>query len=383
MHVVGWTLALTVGELPLRLVIALERRGHDVAAMRRTMMHETGAASAVAASRARYALAGMIPNEASPSFVSELSFHPNGETIGATYEHLDEVRIHSAKDLSTVRVLRNPSAGFDGPHGILLTSRHLIVTNKRSRPSQLLVFSLNDESDTPIQTYTTPYAHLAEAHSLALHGRRLIVTYCEGPGKRGAIVSYEYDDESGRIVGPSDLNERWFRRYGDAKGVAFDQTGDKVFVTFASDVIRRRRRMLERLKRIVSFRTRGATNRNGIAAFAVDRQGRFTHEPVWTKVFPTFCRLENIHVHGDRAVVTNADAGCVYVYDLGREDPFAEPAEVITDQLVFPHGVKISPDGRLLAVSDNGIEVVDHWVQWTTFVSPRRDRVVLFERQVA
>jgi hypothetical protein len=81
--------------------------------------------------------------------------------------------------------------------------------------------------------------------------------------------------------------------------------------------------------------------------------------------------------------VTDADAGCVYVYDLGLADPFAAPIEVISEGLAFPHGVKISPNGRFVAVSDNGIEVVDHWVQWKSFVSPRKDRVVLFERRVA
>ena len=60
------------------------------------------------------------------------------------------------------------------PHGILLTPRHLIIANKGSYPCEFRIFRLDDGSGTPVQTYTTPYAHLAEGHSIALNGRRVI-----------------------------------------------------------------------------------------------------------------------------------------------------------------------------------------------------------------
>ena len=47
------------------------------------------------------------------------------------------------------------------------------------------------------------------------------------------------------------------------------------------------------------------------------------------------------------------------------------------------HGAKLSPDGNLLVVTDNGIEIVDHRVQWKSFVSPRKDRLVVFKLQAA
>ncbi len=168
-----------------------------------------------------------------------------------------------------------------------------------------------------------------------------------------------------------------------SKEISFDDTGEKVYVTFASDYMKWQRRAIERGKNAVSFGLRGATSRNGIAVFGIDRQGHFTRGPLWKKTFREFCRLENIHVRGDRAAVVDADAGCVRLYDLRRDSAFEAPLQVLSDSLVFPHGAKISPDGTLLVVTDNGIEVVDHEVQWKSFVFPRKDRLVLFKLQSA
>jgi hypothetical protein len=328
-----------------------------------------------------FTLSKFIPNEGVPSFTNEVCFHPDGKTFGASYEQKDEVRIFDAGDLSLIRVFRNPAAALNQPHGLLLTQKHVIVANKGASPCDFRIFRLDDDSSAPSSAYTTPFPHLAEGHSMALSGRRLVVTYCEGRGKKGAIVSYDYDDDNGRIIGPTDIQERWFRRFGDAKGVAFDATGNAIYVTFQSDAVSWRRDLFERAKNAVSFGRRGRTTRNGIAMFSIDQRGRFGRRPLWRKVFSKFCRLENIHVHGGLAVVSNADDGCVQLHDLRTDRAFRRPLQVLRDRLVFPHGAKLSPDGSLLLVSDNGLEVEDHHVHWSTFVSPRSDGLLLFERQ--
>ena len=331
-----------------------------------------------------FRLANLIPNDGAPSFINEVCFHPDGKIFGATYEQNDEVRLFDADDLSVVRVFRNPAAMLNGPHGLLLTSRHMIVANKGTAPCEFQIFRLDDDTGNPVHTYKTPYAHLAEGHSLALNGRRLVVTYCEGYGKRGALVSYEYDDRTGRIIGPLDKQERWFRRYGDAKGIAFDEAGGAVYVTFQSDTIAwTALGILQGVKNAVTFGRHGRTTRNGIALFGIDSHGRFTRRPLWKKVFRRYCRLENIHVRDGRAVITNPDNGSVRLHDLRTDQELRAPSQVLRDDLVFPHGAKMSPDGNLLLVSDNGIEVVNHQVRWKSFVAPRKDRLVLFKRQPA
>lgn len=323
-----------------------------------------------------------LPNEGPPSRISEVCFHPDGELFGATYQQADEVRLYETRSMALVRVLRNPCARLNVPHGLLITRKHIIVSNKGVFPSQFSVFRLDDESGRVERTYTTPFSHLAEAHSIALDGRRLVVSYCEGAGKKGAVVSYNYDDNSGEIKNPIDIHEAWFRRNGDAKGVSFDGTGQRVFLTFQSDFLGSVPRAARAVVINALSRGRfGRTSRNGIVAFGIDPEGRFTRQPIWAKVVPEFCRLENIHIHGGRAVVTNADSGRVYIYDLCKSEEFAEPSEMLSKPLVFPHGAKFSPDGKMLVVTDNGIEVVNHKVAWERYVSPRMDRLIVFSRQ--
>ena len=323
-----------------------------------------------------------IPNSGDHCYIAEVSFRPDGKVFAATFGQKNEVHLYDARSLQVIRVLRNPNAMLDGPHGIWLTSRHMIVTNKGTVPSRFSVFRLDDESGVPVQTYTAPYAHLHEGHSIALHGRRLVVTYCEGPSKKGALVCYDYDDESGRINGPTDIQEQWFRRYGDTKGVCFDEKGENVYVTFESEPLHlsKPRQSLSRLvKNTISFGSAGGTWRNGIAVFGVDERGHFTTKPRWKKLFGKSSRLENIHIRGGLAVVTNPIGRCVYVYDLGSSRPFESPAHVLSEDLVFPHGAKMSPDGAKLVVTDDGIEVIDGVIHWGSFVSPRKDRLVVFD----
>jgi hypothetical protein len=331
-----------------------------------------------------FAVSNQIPNDGPPCFVTEVCFNPDGKIFAATYEQKNEVRIFDAQTSSLLRVFANPAADLDKPHAVLLTEKHLIVASKGAYPSPFRIFRLDDDSGTPVHTYTTPYKHLAEAHSMARSGRRLVVTYCEGEEKQGSVVCYDFDEESGQILRALDISERWFRRYGDVKGVCFDETGEKVYLTYQSDIWNfRPENSRERRKNALSLGLTGLTSRNGVAVFGIDKKGRFTRRPLWNKVFDEFCRLENIHICGHQAVVTDAVTGRVLVYDLRRERPFEAAAQVIADPLVFPHGVKFSPDGTQMVVTDNGLEVVNNDVRWNSWVSPRSDRLVVFKRQAA
>lgn len=333
----------------------------------------------------RFELSSTIPNDGPASLINEVSFHPSGRLFAASFENVNEVRILDTQTLEPIRVLRNPDAALSRPHGVLVTGSHVLVANKGDLPGRIQVFRLDDASGRPVQSFTTPFPHLAEGHphSMALHGRRLVLAYCEDWGREGSIVSHVFDDEAGRIGEPLDIHERWFQGRGDGKGICFDASGDHVFATFQSDFLSPRQRFVRRLKNALTGRRRGGPSRNGLVKFNIDARGRFSREPVWSKVCSAFCRLENIHVHGDRAVVTDPDAASVRVYDLHRDPDFEQPVQVIREPLVFPHGAKFSPDGELLLVSDNGIPIVDHDPQWRSFVSPRKDRLLVFRLQAA
>lgn len=328
-----------------------------------------------------YRLAKVIANDGDPSMINEVSFAPDGQSFAAAFEYTNEVRIYDAQSYALRRVFRNPEAGLHGPHGLLLTSRYLIAANKGDRPCTFCVFRIDDASAEPLQRCTTPFAHLAEGHSIALRDRRLVVSYCEGAGKKGALVCYDFDDETGRIGVVLDKVEHWFLAHGDAKGVSFDATGERIYVTFQSDRMPWTRTLLRRLKNAVSGGSRGGPSRNGLAVFGIDALGRFTPAPLWKRVERRFCRLENIDVLGHDAVVADPDGGTVSLYNLRRDRGFRRPVQVIRGDLAFPHGARFSPDGALLLIADNGITTIDHVPQWRTFASPRKDRLLVYLRE--
>ena len=63
----------------------------------------------------------------------------------------------------------------------------------------------------------------------------MVVTYAENVAPSGAIVSYGFNEETGKITGLLDKTESWFSGCGDPKGICFNSDGTKIFVTFKSD----------------------------------------------------------------------------------------------------------------------------------------------------
>jgi DNA-binding beta-propeller fold protein YncE len=184
-----------------------------------------------------YRIVEIIKNDGAPSFVGEVSFHPSGSYFAATYEGINEVRIFDSRTRKLLQVLENPKSQFDCPHGVLFTEKYLLISNTHSlnRPGTINVHRNGGTITEPIQLFQTPFDHLREPHSLAVRDGRLVITYCENLAPSGAIVSYGFDEETGKITGLLDKTESWFSAYGDAKGICFTADGTKIFVTFESD----------------------------------------------------------------------------------------------------------------------------------------------------
>jgi hypothetical protein len=122
-----------------------------------------------------------------PSYISELAFNPTGSILGATFSQFDNncgvldnsVRLYDTKSTKIIKELRNPLSQLNQPHAILLTNKHIILSNKGTSPSNLLTFRIKDKTNLPSDNYITPYKKLNEAHSFAIFNQLLLVTYCE------------------------------------------------------------------------------------------------------------------------------------------------------------------------------------------------------------
>jgi WD40 repeat protein len=126
-----------------------------------------------------FTLTRELRNHGAPSLLPEVAFSPDGATFAASVQEHNEVRLYDTASGECLRTWSNPEAGFGEPHGLVLTERHLVVSNRHyfSAPSDLRVYRLAAGDDRPVDCLTTPFPGLVEAHSLALSRGRLLVTY--------------------------------------------------------------------------------------------------------------------------------------------------------------------------------------------------------------
>ncbi len=353
-----------------------------------------------------YRLANSISNDVDLNLISEVSFNPSGTVFAVCYQKTNEVVVFDSHTRSVLRVYQNPDAGLDTPHGILLTDNHIVVSNTHSKlhPSSFTVYHLNDLSQKPVSTYETPYQHLREAHSLALHNNILVASYCENTQGPGAVVSYRFDDEAGLIGGPICLRESCFEHYGGPKGVAFGGDGAHILFTYVTPkrmagpakYIRRLQGMQLMLQsqgavalirhigsrlasRLSGMQAPARPLKNGIAIFAISERGVLSEEPVRVLEREVFCRLENINIVGDTVILTDTINGRVYLHDLANDPQLERPVATITEGVTLPHGAKLSPDRTMLVVTNYALKISNQVIHWKTPAQDAKNSVLVYD----
>jgi WD40 repeat protein len=348
-----------------------------------------------------------LRNHGAQSLLPEVAFSPDGATFAVSVQEQNEVRLHDTASGACLRTWSNPEAGFGEPHGLVLTARHLLVSNRHyfSAPSDIRTYRLDAADDHPVDCLTTPFPGLVEAHSLALSRGRLLVTYCEGDGRTGGVVCYGYDDSTGKLGKPLSVVEDCFRTLGDPKGVSFLDGGRRAVVSFNSlktnpvlqalclRYLRRWYRNRDRTAASILehaagvLRGRPVNHRkplpileNGLAFFTIDEAGRLGPAPERVLLRDAFCRLENVHCQGNICAVADTINGQVQLYDLAADPDLCHPEQVIREGVTLPHGVKVSPDGRTLVVSNYGLRTWRQEILWSGWSNPRRDTISIYTR---
>ena len=384
-----------------------------------------------------YHVVEIIENDRAPSHVAEVSFHPSGSYFAATYEDINEVRIFDSRTRKLLQVLENPEAQIDRPHGVLVTEKYLLISNAFdfSKPGTINVYRNDSTIKKPIQIFQTPFGHLREPHSLALRDGRLVATYAENhPVPSGAIVSYAFNEETGNITGPLDKTESWFSEYGDPKGICFNADGTKIFVTFRSNkqfsAVRKLFRAItaergqpvptqlmnfSRILKSKMLRSGRAfyysrrevhretsvalekpnpdalekpnpdyvtPNKNGIAVFSINAQGKIARRPEEVSVRKDFCRLENIDIFDGTCAVTDPVNHTLLLYDLTQDQNFTSPFRTVNFGKATPHAATFSPDGRFLVISSLGRKIINQDLRFRVvdWESPREDKIFVLER---
>jgi DNA-binding beta-propeller fold protein YncE len=296
----------------------------------------------------------------------------------------------------------------------LFTEKYLLISQNEfdlSKPGTINVYQNDGTIKKPIQIFQSPFSHLSGGpHCLALRDGRLVATYADNVAP-GAIVSYAFNEETGKITGPLDKTESWFSEYGDPKGICFNADGTKIFVTFVSNkqfsVVRTLFRALAADRgfsaslRLLNF-SRKLKNRilrsgrafyyslrevhseasvalekpnpdalenpnpdyvtptkNGIAAFSINAQGKIARRPEHVMVRKDFCRLENIDTFDGTCAVADTVNHELLLYDFAQDQNFTSPFQTVNFGKATPHGATFSPDGGFLVVSSLGRKVVN------------------------
>jgi DNA-binding beta-propeller fold protein YncE len=311
----------------------------------------------------------------------------------------------------------------------LFTEKYILISNAHylSKPGTINVYQNDSTIKKPIQIFQSPFSHLREPHSLALRGDRLVATYAENVAPSGAIVSYAFNEETGKITCPLDKTESWFSKYGDPKGICFNADGTKIFVTFRSNkqfslvkklfralvsdmepVLPRLMKFSRKLKNKILASGRAfncslrqvhsetsvelekpnpqdvTPTKNGIATFSINAEGKIARRPEHVIVRKGFCRLENVDVFDGTCAITDTVNHLLLLYDLTQDQNFTSPFHTVNFGKATPHAAKFSPDGRLLVISSLGRKVVNQELGFgdVDWESPREDKIFVLERSI-
>lgn len=95
----------------------------------------------------RYRFVSDICNDQGASTIPDVAFHPNGCTFAASYKENNQIRVYDSSTKAILRTYQNPEAQLDFPHGVVITNRHIIVSNKHNpanKPSTLHVYRVGE-----------------------------------------------------------------------------------------------------------------------------------------------------------------------------------------------------------------------------------------------
>ncbi|HBM84097.1 MAG TPA: hypothetical protein DD459_10545, partial [Halieaceae bacterium] len=104
-------------------------------------------------------------------------------------------------------------------------------------------------------------------------------------------------------------------------------------------------------------------------------------EPERVLLRDEFCRLENVHCLDATCAVADTINGQVLLYDIVADPNLERPQEIVREALSLPHGVKLSPDGNTLIVSNYGLRAWRQEIIWFGWSKPRTDTVAIYRRE--
>ncbi|MFC1680640.1 hypothetical protein ACFL1S_02450 [Pseudomonadota bacterium] len=293
---------------------------------------------------------GCVPLPTSKrGILPDVEFHPSGDVFAVTSWAENEVYIYSAR-CSPPRLqqrIKGCEAGFETAHSIVFSPSGDKMLVNAYLNNTILVFNVSLADclvDTkPIRIFSTPAELLTSTpHSMDLtsDGRFLVCAYCDGEEGFNKVAMYRLElSEPGHEFTCIDVLDAKSIEFKNSKGVSFTPCDRGIVVTLADS--------------------------NNLVLHDFDPEsGRIDPEP------RQVLRNPDSDIHhpedvcftrcGRYCLVANASSNDVgiYRYDLQErrimdiKPVFRLGGPEVT--LNYPHGIDVSPDNRLLLVTDYG-----------------------------
>ncbi|MFT5115867.1 MAG: DNA-binding beta-propeller fold protein YncE [Parasphingorhabdus sp.] len=281
--------------------------------------------------------------------IPDISFHPSGKMFAVTTWADNRILIYGFANAPPVlrQVIEGDVVGFKNAHSIAFTpSADRMIVNSY-RDNSFVVFDVDtvDFSVDPIpaQIFETPGAlQTSYPHSMDItqDGKYLACVYCDGDRGFNKIVIYRLDRNQSRYdFGVVAVLEGEHFEYANPKGIAFtpDNRGILVTLSDTNNLV------------LYDFDPESAQLDADPRQILRNPESRLAHpEDI------SFSACESYFM------VSNAGENNIGIYGYDQQqrriiniEPvfnFGQPEVALN----YPHGLDISPDGRILAVTDYG-----------------------------
>lgn len=314
-----------------------------------------------------------------PSMINSVDFHPSKNLFCTTFTHNDQIVFYQLDQKGTwniSQILQNPASKLSCPQHALFSKdgRSLVVANWSNQTFN--VYAVNAEKIfDPKPIAIIPYSTDLDDSRYRPHGMAfspdgdyLAVAYGASKLEPRAVALYQVNKLKSKHVNFKLLSLLHGEEIdqGIPKGIAFSPDGSCVIVTFATT--------------------------DSLAIYSIDwSDGRLVPTPrqVLSGASTRLCRPEDIKftVNGNQCAVSNSMKNTITFYEFDRENNYfinkypSFSLENPDAELMFPHGLAFSSNGKYLSVTQFGNVKFDQNDNLSKWAKERRETVSVYKME--
>ncbi len=300
-------------------------------------------------------IAFIKPNKRNPTLINSVSFHPKKNLFCVTFTHHHQVGLYQITDenkVKCIQLLQNPNAQMSHPQNAIFSPNgdHLVIVNWSSRNLNIYSADINGLYQTSpnaiIPCHLSKIDYRPHGMCFSPDEKYFSVVYGSFSDAPWTVVLYRVFDLGSNHTRfePCSSLEKDHGLAGVPKGVTFSPDGTSLIVTF--------------------------TETNSVGIFSINLENdqiNAVPKQELSGASTILCRPEDIAFSpdGSYCAVSNSTQNNVSFYQFDSiENRFITdiPFKILGNDnpnLLFPHGLAFSSDGKFFAVTQFGTIEVD------------------------